>query len=207
MKIKVTMGNRILIIFAHPKFEKSINNALLIRHIPDIPEITLHDLYETYPDFNIDPEVEKALLSEHDIILWQHPFYWYSAPPLMKQWIDIVFEFGWAYGPGGTALAGKWATNVITAGGQRHVYQKNGYNRFTIRELLAPFDQTATLCKMTYLPPFALHGTHRITPDEAHVIGMQYHNLLMKLVTASPEEIENMKQVDYLNDWPTLKNF
>jgi glutathione-regulated potassium-efflux system ancillary protein KefG len=202
-----TMGNRILIIFTHPKYEKSINNSLLIRHIPDIPEITLHDLYEIYPDFNIDPETEKSLLAQHDIVIWQHPFYWYSAPPLMKQWIDIVLEFGWAYGPGGTALAGKVALNVITAGGQRHVYQRNGYNRFTIRELLAPFDQTATLCKMTYLPPFALHGTHRITPVESDKIGQDYKDLLLKLISANSDDIEQMKQVEYLNDFISPQNF
>ena len=80
---------------------------LLVQQIPDIPEITFHDLYEKYPDFNIDIENEKKLLADHQIIIWHHPFYWYSAPPLLKQWIDLVLEFGWAYGPGGDALEGK----------------------------------------------------------------------------------------------------
>ena len=79
----------------------------LVQQIPAIPEITFHDLYEKYPDFNIDVENEKRLLADHQIIIWHHPFYWYSAPPLLKQWIDLVLEFGWAYGPGGNALEGK----------------------------------------------------------------------------------------------------
>ena len=57
-------------------------------------------MYEKYPDFNIDVDYEKKLLEKNQIIIWQHPFYWYSAPPLLKQWIDLVLEFGWAYGPG-----------------------------------------------------------------------------------------------------------
>ena len=101
------MNYRILIIFAHPRFEKSAINSMLVKSIPDLPEITFHDLYEKYPDFNIDIEHEKKLLVEHQVIIWQHPFYWYSAPPLLKQWIDLVLEFGWAYGPGGDALQGK----------------------------------------------------------------------------------------------------
>jgi glutathione-regulated potassium-efflux system ancillary protein KefG len=95
------MKNKILIIFAHPRFERSSNNSALIRNIPDLPEITFNDLYEKYPDFNIDKEYEQKLLQENRIIIWQHPFYWYSSPALLKQWIDIVLEFGWAYGPGG----------------------------------------------------------------------------------------------------------
>lgn len=192
--------NRILIVFAHPRFEKSLNNALLVKHIPVSAEITFHDLYERYPDFNIDPEFEKKLLTEHDVIVWQHPFYWYSAPPLLKQWIDIVLEFGWAYGPGGTALRGKTVFNVITAGGQRSAYSKEGYNNFTVRDLLAPFEQTALLCKMTYLPPFALHGTHRVTREEAVQTAGHYGKLLETIVNAD-YSTENMQSFDYLNDW------
>ena len=97
---------RVLIIFAHPRFEKSLNQMLLVKQIPLSGDITFHDLYEHYPDFNIDMEAEQRLLTEHDVIVWQHPLYWYSAPALLKQWIDIVLDFGWAYGPGGTSLKG-----------------------------------------------------------------------------------------------------
>jgi glutathione-regulated potassium-efflux system ancillary protein KefG len=199
------MKKRILILFAHPRFERSLNNAVLIRNIPSIPGITSHDLYERYPDFNIDVEFEQKLLSEHDVIIWQHPFYWYSAPALLKQWIDMVLEFGWAYGPGGTALQGKVVFNVISAGGQRAAYSREGYNRFTISEFLSPFEQTAFLCKMTYLPPFALHGTHRLTKDEVISVGKQYHSLLETLVSGD-FSIEEMKQFPYLNDWCISKS-
>jgi glutathione-regulated potassium-efflux system ancillary protein KefG len=194
------MSNKVLILFAHPRFERSLINTALLNQIPSIPEITFHDLYEKYPDFNIDVEYEKKLLSEHQVIIWQHPFYWYSAPPLLKQWIDLVLGFGWAYGPGGVALQGKFVLNSISAGGQRNAYSKEGHNRFTIRELLAPFDQTATLCKMIYLPPFAVHGTHVIIKDDLGKIAIQYQKMLERLVAAdfSPEEV---KKFAYMNDW------
>lgn len=194
------MPKKILILFAHPRFEKSLNNSLLVKHIPDSPQITFHDLYERYPGSDIDASFEKRLLEEHDVIIWQHPFYWYSAPPLLKQWIDLVLEFGWAYGPGGTSLQGKYIFNTITAGGQRTAYSKDGYNRFTVRELLAPFEQTARLCKMIYLSPFALHGTHRLTREEALQTAGQYRQLLEKLME---DEIpaDEMQSFPYLNDW------
>jgi glutathione-regulated potassium-efflux system ancillary protein KefG len=194
------MPNKILILFAHPRLERSANNSLLISNIPAIPEITFHDLYELYPDFNINTEKEKKLLAAHRIIIWHHPFYWYGAPPLLKQWIDLVLEFGWAYGPGGDALEGKIIFNCITVGGPRNAYSKEGYNRFTISELLAPVEQTAYLCKMNYLPPFVMHGTHRISDDEKISTARHYGILLQKLASGdfSADEI---KTYAYMNDW------
>jgi glutathione-regulated potassium-efflux system ancillary protein KefG len=194
------MNNKILILFAHPRFEKSANNLLLIKQIPDIPEITFHDLYEKYPDFNIDIEKEKKLLTDHNIIIWHHPFYWYSAPALLKQWIDLVLEFGWAYGPEGNALEGKILFNCITLGGPRSAYRSEGYNRFTIQQFLAPLEQTVNLCKMIWLPPFAMHGTHRISNEDKILTARLYGILLRRLVKGdfSPDEI---RRYEYLNDW------
>lgn len=198
------MENRILIIFAHPRFEKSVYHAVLVKHIPESPNITFHDLYEQYPDFNIDVDYEKNLLKEHNIVIWQHPFYWFSSPPLLKQWIDIVLEFGWAHGPSGTALRGKIIFNVITSGGQRSAYKKEGHNRFTVQELLTPFNQTASLCKMIYLPPFVVHGTYNLSKEETMTKAEHYKNLLEKLLKGN-FSIDEIKTFTYLNDWITSK--
>jgi glutathione-regulated potassium-efflux system ancillary protein KefG len=194
------MKNKILILFAHPRFERSVNNSILVERIPKIPEITFIDLYEKYPDFNIDIENEKNLLLQNQIIIWHHPLYWYSAPPLLKQWIDLVLEFGWAYGPGGIALENKIVFNVVTSGGQQSAYSREGHNRFTLRELLAPFDQTAILCKMVYLPPFALHGTHRIGKEAVIETADNYNRLLLRLVN-DDFSVEEIEKYSYLNDW------
>jgi glutathione-regulated potassium-efflux system ancillary protein KefG len=155
----------ILMLFAHPVAEKSRVQRALLREAASMPNVTLRDLYEAYPDFNIDIEAEKSLLKTHEIVLWQHPFYWYSCPALLKQWIDLVLEYGWAYGPGGNALEGKLITNVVSTGGPEAVYRHDGRNRFTVRQYLAPFEQTAMLCKMTYIDPFLVQGTHKLTED------------------------------------------
>ena len=39
------------------------------------------------------------------LVVWLQPIHWYSMPPLLKLWLDEVLAFGWAYGPGGDALA------------------------------------------------------------------------------------------------------
>ena len=158
--------NPILILFAHPRFEQSRINRALLRAVAGVPGVTIHDLYEHYPDFNIQVEREKALLASARIVIWQHPFYMYGAPALLKQWLDLVLEFGWAHGSGGDALQGKIAFNVVTTGGARESYQRTGRNRFTIGEFLVPFDQTASLCDMIYLPPFAVQGTYLLTDQQ-----------------------------------------
>jgi glutathione-regulated potassium-efflux system ancillary protein KefG len=192
--------NKILVLFAHPKYEKSRANKALIKHIPKDPFITFHDLYEKYPNFNIDIEYEQKLLAEHQIIVWHHPFYWYSAPALIKQWIDMVLEFGWAYGPGGNNLKDKIIFNTITSGGPREVYQTDGYNRYTVNEFLAPFNQTARLCHMIYLPPFAMQGTHRLTTEGMDKKAMLYGTVLHKMVYEE-FNIEDIQQHAFLDEW------
>src|SRR5688572_14443298 len=108
---------RILVLFAHPALEKSRVHSQLIRQIPIQQNITFHDLYENYPDFHINIDREQQLLLDHDIIILQHPLYWYSAPPIIKQWLDLVLEHGWAYGAKGNALTGKVMMQAITSGG------------------------------------------------------------------------------------------
>tara|TARA_R110002050_G_scaffold56512_3_gene127090 strand:- start:42558 stop:43151 length:594 start_codon:yes stop_codon:yes gene_type:complete len=193
----------ILVLFSHPKFEKSRANTALVNHIKDIEGVTVHDLYERYPDFHIDVPAEQELLNAHDVIIWHHPLYWYSCPPLMKQWIDMVLEFGWAYGPEGNALQSKTCLNVITTGGSREVYCSEGTNSFTVNQFLRPFEQTANLCGMTYFPPFAVMGTHKLSDDELTAYVDQYGkliNLLQQNLT-----INDFNGFSFLNDIPHLQ--
>jgi glutathione-regulated potassium-efflux system ancillary protein KefG len=151
-------SRRLLILFAHPAIHKSRVNHVLLSSVQSLPGITVNDLYESYPDFHINIAREQALLLEHDVIIFQHPFYWYSSPAILKQWQDLVLEYGFAYGREGTQLNGKLFLTAISTGGPTSAYQRSGYNYFTVRELLAPFEQTARLCNMTYLPPFVVPG-------------------------------------------------
>jgi glutathione-regulated potassium-efflux system ancillary protein KefG len=191
--------NRILILFANPLFEKSRIHQALVKAVPQSEHMVFHDLYELYPDFNIRIEHEKKLLVDHDIIIWQHPFYWYGIPPLLKQWIDLVLEFGWAYGPGGVALKDKIIFNAISAGGRQEAYAPEGRNRYEIRQFLAPLEQTVKLCLMTYAPPFVVHGTHSLTEKEIGEHAEHYNRLLQYLERTPMETIKNFNG-KYLNE-------
>jgi glutathione-regulated potassium-efflux system ancillary protein KefG len=192
-------SHRVLVLFAHPALERSRVNQILIRGLDRLEGITLHDLYEAYPDFDVDVEREQALLVEHDVIVLHHPFFWYSTPALVKQWEDLVLEHGWAYGRGGTALRGKTMVSAITTGGRQTAYQHGGHNRFTIAELLRPIEQTAVLCGLDYLPPFVVHGTHGLRELEIASHAADYHRTLSALSRGSLD-IKAARQHTRLNE-------
>jgi glutathione-regulated potassium-efflux system ancillary protein KefG len=154
------MPSSVLVLFAHPALRRSRSNRVLRDSAAALDGVTVHDLYEAYPDFAIDVDREQALLAAHDAVVCLHPFFWYSAPAIVKEWLDLVLEHGWAYGHGGDRLAGKRWLQAVTVGARQNAYGPGGHNRFTVEELLRPFEATATLCRMRWLPPFVLHATH-----------------------------------------------
>ena len=153
---------KVLVVFAHPAFQRSRVNRALVAAARAMEGVTVHDLYETYPDFLIDVKDEQKLLEGHDAVVIQHPFFWYSSPALVKEWLDLVLEYRWAYGEGGEALKGKIMAQAISAGGPEDAYCRKGYNHFSVRELLAPYEQTARLCGMGYAEAFIVHGANNL---------------------------------------------
>lgn len=173
--------SRVLILFAHPALERSRVHRQLIRGLDSLPGVTFNDLYEAYPTFDIDVRREQELLLGHDLIVVQHPLFWYSTPAIVKQWEDLVLEHGWAYGSQGTALRGKQWLSAISTGGGAAAYEPGGYNGFTIRDFLLPLQQTARLCGMEYLPPFVIHGTHRMGEPEIARAAAEYREVIEAL--------------------------
>jgi glutathione-regulated potassium-efflux system ancillary protein KefG len=172
---------RVLVLFAHPALRRSRVNRRMIEAVRGLDGVVVNDLYEAYPELDIDVEREQRLLEQHDVVVFQHPFYWYSSPAILKEWQDLVLEHGWAYGRDGRALEGKLLLSVITAGGGEEAYRHDGSNRFTVRELLAPIEQTARLCRMEYLPPFVVHGTHRLADADISRYASDYRRALAAL--------------------------
>jgi glutathione-regulated potassium-efflux system ancillary protein KefF len=163
----------VLVIAAHPHLESSRVNRALLRAIAALGDgrIALRDLYALYPDYLIDIEAEQAALAPARLVVWLHPVHWYGMPPLLKLWLDEVLSFGWAYGPGGSALAGKDLWLVASTGGPEDSYRPDGHNRHVFDAFLPPYEQTAALCGMRFVPPLVLHGAHRIGDAglDAHV--------------------------------------
>ena len=172
---------RILVLFAHPALQRSRVNRVLVGAAREVEGVTVHDLYESYPELDIDVAAEQELLLVHDVIVMQHPFFWYSVPAILKEWMDLVLEHGWAYGSQGRQLEGKWLMSAISTGGGEAAYTREGLNRFTMREFLRPIEQTARLCQMLYLPPFLVQGTHRLQEEQIRVHASDYRCVLVAL--------------------------
>jgi glutathione-regulated potassium-efflux system ancillary protein KefG len=194
------MTNRVLILFSHPALQKSRVNRRLIAAVQNMDNVTINDLYEEYPDFFVDVKREQMLLLSHDIIVFQHPFYWYSCPALLKQWEDLVLQYGFAFGTEGTKLNGKRALAAITAGGPTSAYQRDGYNYFTLRELLTPFEQTVRFCGMVHLPPLVISGTLAVKNEEEIAGFATFYRHAVESLRDGRFDTGKFENVNYLNE-------
>lgn len=147
-----------LIIFAHPNLTTSTANSKIIENLKASNlNFKIRHLDTLYDSYKIDVNKEQLELSNADNIILQFPFYWYSCPASLKNWIDQVLTFNFAYGPEGDKLKGKNLILSFTIGGPAESYTPLGYNHFPVSDLIKPFEQTAYLCQMNYLPPIFTH--------------------------------------------------
>jgi len=159
------------VLAAHPNWRESRVNRRLRDAAREVGGVKVNDLYALYPDYDIDVQGEQAGAQAAQLLVLLHPVQWYSMPALLKLWLDEVLTYGWAYGPGGTALQGKDLWLVATTGGPEESYHPQSYNRYFFDAFLPPYEQTAALCGMRFLPPLLLHGAHRASEEAvaAHV--------------------------------------
>ncbi|WP_228445161.1 NAD(P)H-dependent oxidoreductase [Chryseobacterium shandongense] len=148
----------ILVILSHPNLENSIANKTIIEQLSKrFEQIEIRHLETLYPDYKIDVEGEQAALLTADFLIFQHPFYWYSTPPMLKKYLDDVMTPGFAIGVGGDKLKGKQFLQSITLAGSQQSYTALGYNHFRVQEFLKPMEQTAFHTQMIYNLPIYSH--------------------------------------------------
>jgi len=191
---------KILINFAHPAKSNSRINNTLLKAIEGLDNVTINDLYAHYPDFIIDVEREQHLCAINDIIIFQHPFYWYSNPSIMNEWMELVLKHGWAYGSEQNALKGKYWMQAISTGVDNKSYQKKGSVGYTINEFLTPFKATANLCQMINLPPFMVMGANDgLSHEDINDYAQNYRRVLIAL----KDETIDLKKIlglTFMND-------
>ena len=151
----------ILVLAAHPQLEHSRVTRALAQAAGKAAQVQVRDLYALYPDYLIDVAAEQAALADAALLVWLHPLHWYGMTPMLKLWADEVLAFGWAYGPGGTALRGKDLWLAVSTGGGAAAYRPDGINRYFFDAFVPPYEQTAQLVGLRFLPPLVLHGAHR----------------------------------------------
>ena len=157
----------ICVIHAHPYPSRSRVNRAFAEALSTIADLDLRPLYALYPDFDIDVAAEQKALMSAKLVVWMHPLYWYSVPALLKHWFDKVLDFGWAYGNGASALAGKSCLWVPTAGGGEATFAPGGLHGHPFASFAPPIEQTARFCGMRWETPYAVLEADDI--DEARL--------------------------------------
>jgi glutathione-regulated potassium-efflux system ancillary protein KefF len=176
------------LVYAHPYPQRSRANHALLAAVRGLPGLQLRSLYDLYPDFAIDVEVEQRALLDARIVVWQHPLYWYSVPPLLKLWFDKVLAYGWAYGEGERALRGKVCQWVATTGGDVPSFSPQGAHGHPFEQFVPPIQQTALFCGMVWEAPLIVHGSHRISDSELAAYAQRYREQLQALLARETGE-------------------
>ncbi|MBS7546416.1 NAD(P)H-dependent oxidoreductase [Ancylobacter oerskovii] len=174
---------RCLLVVAHPRLDRSTVNARLVDAAAGLAGVEVHDLYDAYPDYQIDVAAEQERLRQHDVIGLQFPLFWYSVPALLKEWLDLVWLHGFAYGGRAPSLAGKVLFCTASTGGDAHSYREDGRNGHSMDEFLRPLERTAVLCRMRWAEPYLLHDAPRLQGEKLeHAAGdyVRYLDALMR---------------------------
>jgi len=193
------MTHRTLWYVFHPNFSESRGNKALLKAADSVDNVTVVHAYEEYGNFKIDVQREQDRLRNADLVVFQHPFYWYSSPALFKQWQDDVLTYGFAYPPKeGTELQGKHWLSVLTTGGPELAYVAGGFDNYSMSELLKPFQQTANLCGMRFHVPFIVHSVLpgdyegiRSTSDEE--LAIRADQLAKRINAFDPAEMPSLE--------------
>lgn len=145
-------------ILSHPNLSQSNANIIIAEELKRLENIEVRHIDTLYPDGKVDVETEQKILLESDLIVFQFPLFWYNIPASLKNWIDSVFSYGFAFGSTGDKLKGKDLQVSATIGGAEDTYSPEGQNKYTIDTLFTHFKAIAHLTGLNYLQPINSHG-------------------------------------------------
>lgn len=166
-----------LIIVIHPNLKNSVVNKRWVEELNKYPDkYVVHNLHEMYPTGQLDISKEQKLIEAYDKVVFQFPFYWFNCPPFFKKWLDEVLTHGWAYGKNsGYKLQKKKLALGITAGIHKEDYQAAGRYKYTLEQLVAPFEITFDYIKANYQSFFAFYGAeHDATKERVDASAQDY---------------------------------
>jgi glutathione-regulated potassium-efflux system ancillary protein kefF len=168
-----------LIVYGHPTPELSTANAETLRVVTETlgENVEVRELASHRVNGSFDIAAEQQALMEADVIVLQFPVFWYSVPALLKQWLDDVFTYGFAYGSDGDKLAGKTLVVAASAGANAEIYAEKLPNNFP--EIFNPLENTAAFSRMKWAEPvyvysaLSMPGTEDIARSAGVDLGQQ----------------------------------
>lgn len=155
-----------LVIVAHPEFSNSSTQHFLKEAVDPYDDVTFHVLK---PPLNVAHE--KELVQSHDRLIFQFPFYWYSAPAILKAWIDDVLT---------DQSPNKELGLVVTIAVREAAYQAGGEIGFTVSELLRPYEALAKAKKWHFLPSLPIFKFAYMSDNEQLRLAIRYQRYCLQ---------------------------
>ena len=155
-----------LVIFAHPYLEYLNYNIELINYYIQHPDYTLKDLYEEYPDFHIFALKERKKLKDYDRFIFHFPLIWFGMPPLLKLWIDEVFDRNWLTENIDNPLEKKEVYIIVSTGGRARSFSENGTYKYSIEELLSGLTVSLNVFKANIKEFLTIYETNKLTQEQ-----------------------------------------
>lgn len=167
-------------LFAHPYLEYSESNKLLLNFYVRHHHCTFRDLYEEYPDFHIPAFRERKRIMEFDRIIFHFPLIFFGIPPLLKLWIDEVFDIKWRLDPNENPLKGKEAVILITAGSKKELFGRDGLYHYTIEEMISGLLVTLKTNEIKLLDIVPIYNAENISKKEIIAHKAKFERILEK---------------------------
>ncbi|WP_152658606.1 NAD(P)H-dependent oxidoreductase [Oceanobacillus sp. CFH 90083] len=172
-----------LIVVGHPNLSSSVINKKWIEELKKYPDLfTVHELSTIYPDEKFDVKKEQNLIMEHENLILQFPIYWFNGPSILKKWLDEVLTEGWAFGNTGDNLTRKKIALAVSVGSKNSDYRKGGRYKYTMKDILAPFEITIKYCKADYKSYYSFYGTEFSTQNEINKSAKDYVEFLKNII-------------------------
>ena len=147
---------------------------------------------------DIQQELDKLLWA--DLLVLNFPVFWFSAPAMLKGWIDRVLVSGVCYGgkrfydQGG--LAGKKALVTVTLGGREHMFGEGAIHG-PLEDMLRPILRgTLAYVGFDVLPPFVAWHVPYISDEARQGFLQQYQQRLEQLADDQPLVFPRLAQFD-----------
>jgi NAD(P)H dehydrogenase (quinone) len=147
---------------------------------------------------DIQQELDKLLWA--DLLVLNFPIFWFSAPAMLKGWIDRVLVSGVCYGgkrfydQGG--LAGKRALVTVTLGGREHMFGEGAIHG-PLEDMLRPILRgTLAYVGFEVLEPFVAWHVPYINDEARQAFLRSYEQRLQHLSDDLPLSFPRLEQFD-----------
>ncbi|KMM85216.1 NAD(P)H dehydrogenase (quinone) [Pseudomonas taetrolens] len=147
---------------------------------------------------DIQQELDKLLWA--DLLILNFPIFWFSAPAILKGWIDRVLVSGICYGgkrfydQGG--LSGKKALVTVTLGGREHMFGEGAIHG-PLQDMLRPILRgTLAYVGCEVLEPFVAWHVPYITDEARADFLRSYQQRLIHIADDQPIVFPCLSQFD-----------